>query len=353
MQNTSPFPRPSRSAQDALPREAAVRSRQSRSVLWLATSLLIIFTASLAYAKDYTRIVVFGDSLSDTGNDANLTNAKYGFRVPGTIANYTDGRFTDGFDTIPAAQKYFGVWVEQFAAALPSHPQVENSLDGGTNYAYGFSITGNGTSAFTFGSVNQFSVNVDNMGQQITDYLSTHPKINSSTLFVIWGGANNLLNATSLNDVVNGAIAETLNIQRLIEAGATQFLVLNLPPLGLTPRLSGSPGTSITATAEAVLFNSWLATGLSVLNDLYFFRRIAIYRVDVFSLFKQIVAAPGSFSLTDVTTPSQSYIMADPDAYLFWDDVHPTTRGHYILADAALSAISSPACVPLGTISCH
>jgi len=98
---------------------------QARLLLCLPLALLFTFTAVLAHAQEYTSIVVFGDSLSDTGNVAHLTNAKYGERIPGPDADYTDGRFTDGADTLPAAQKYFGVWIEQFAAMLPSKPSIK------------------------------------------------------------------------------------------------------------------------------------------------------------------------------------------------------------------------------------
>ena len=99
---------------------------QFRMRLHVLPALLLAFATTFAYARNYTNIVVFGDSLSDTGNVAHLTEDKYGARVPGPIANYTDGRFTDGFDTLPAAQNYFGVWIEQFAASLPSHPEIRN-----------------------------------------------------------------------------------------------------------------------------------------------------------------------------------------------------------------------------------
>jgi phospholipase/lecithinase/hemolysin len=311
-----------------------------------------VSTASLAQARDYTRIVVFGDSLSDTGNMAHLYQEKFGIRFPAPSVDYTDGRFTDGVDTLPAAQKYFGVWVEQFAAAMPSHPKVKNSLDGGTNYAYAFAFTGNGTSLFYPDDDVEFSVNVDNMGRQISDYLATHPKINNSTLFVIWGGANNLINATGPADIVNAAIQETLDIQRLIQAGATQFLVLNLPPLGLTPRLNGSLATSVPATAGAALFNSWLATGLSVLHDFTLGRHVRIFPVDTFSLFNKIVASPASFSFVNINASSRLNPAVDPDNYLFWDDIHPTTHGHNAVAAAALKAIGSPQCDVLGMPSC-
>jgi phospholipase/lecithinase/hemolysin len=316
----------------------------SRTQALVLSSLLFVFTTVLAHAKDYTKIVVFGDSLSDTGNVAHLTEAKYGVRIPGPIADYTDGRFTDGYDTVPAAQKYFGVWVEQLAASLPSRPRIKNSLDGGTDYAYGFATTGQGTAAFTFGQGNALSVQVNNIGQQITDYLATHPRINDNTLFIVWGGAIDLLYATSTNDVVNAAIQQTLNVQRLIDAGATQFIIPNLPPLGLVPRLNGSPATSIPATAASMLFNSYLATGLSVLRDFYPYRHLKLSELDVFALFNQIVAAPSDFALVNVTASSLGVYTVDPDTYLFWDDLHPTTRGHNILAVNAADLIADHRC---------
>jgi outer membrane lipase/esterase len=315
-----------------------VSSPARSAALSIALILICTFAAAEAHPRDYKTIVVFGDSLSDTGNVADLTEV-YGVRIPGPIVDYTDGRFTDGNDTQPPAQNYFGTWVEQFAASLPSHPQVKASLDGGTNYAYGFATTGSGTSPLTFGPSKLFPIQVDNIGQQITDYLATHPKIDNSTLFIIWGGAIDVLDATSPNDVINAAVRQTLNIQRLINAGATQFLVPNLPPLGLVPRLNQSSTTSVPANAASVLFNAWLATGISVLRDFYFYRRLSIYQLNVFALFNQIVSSPDSFSLEDIAHPSQGQPV-DPDLYLFWDDLHPTTRGHNILANTASSLIT-------------
>ena len=319
------------------------RGRQPRLLLCLCSALLISFTAVLAHAQDYTSIVVFGDSLSDTGNFADLTQAKYKVRIPGPDADYTDGRFTDGDDTLPAARKYFGVWIEQFAATLPSKPLIKNSLDGGTNYAYGDAMNGNGMATVNFGPSNSLSVNVNNIGQQVTDYLATSPGINNKTLFAIWGGANDIIAATSADDVIKAAIDQLINIQRLIDAGATQFIVPNLPPIGLTPLLIGTPA-SIPVTAASALYNQALTTGLSVLRDLNREKRLHFVQLDVFSLFNQIVASPTKYSLTNVTASAQGIATIDPDTYLFWDDLHPTTRGHNILAVTAAGAIAASEC---------
>jgi outer membrane lipase/esterase len=314
----------------------------------LLSALFITFTAVLAHAQDYTSIVVFGDSLSDTGNFADLTQAKYGVRIPGTYADYTDGRFTDGDDTLPRAQKYYGVWIEQLAAMLPAKPLIKNSLDGGTDYAYGDATNANGTATVTFGTSNAFSVNINNIGRQITDYLATSPGINDKTLFVVWGGANDLLDATSTDDIVKAAIDQAINIQRLIDAGARHFIVPNLPPLGLVPRLNGSPTTSLPATEASALYNQVLSASLSILCDFNRGKHLHLFQLDVFTLFEQIVASPSKYSLSDITTSSQGIATIDPDTYLFWDDLHPTTRGHNILAVTAAKLLAAKDCVLCG-----
>jgi phospholipase/lecithinase/hemolysin len=319
-------------------------ARHLRRPLRLFSALLITFTAILAHAQDYTSIVVFGDSLSDTGNLAHLTQDKYGVRIPGPVADYTDGRFTDGDDTVPATKKYFGVWIEQFAAMLPSRPIIKNSLDGGTDYAYGFATTGSGTSDLTFGPSNALSVNVNNIGLQISDYLATSPRIDDKTLFVVWGGANDVLSATTPNAVIQSAVNQSLNIQRLIDAGATQFIVPNLPPLGLIPRLNGSIATSVPATAASALYNRILTLGLDILRDFNARRHLHLVQMDVFSLFNQIKASPTRYSLTDVSTSSQGNYTVDPDTFLFWDDLHPTTHGHNILALTAARDLATHEC---------
>ncbi|MEA2544527.1 MAG: outer rane lipase/esterase [Acidobacteriaceae bacterium] len=315
----------------------------------LLAALIFTFTAVVAHAQDYTSIVVFGDSLSDTGNVAHLTQDKYGVRIPGPLADYTDGRFTDGDDTLPVAQKYFGLWIEQLAATLPAKPIITNSLDGGTNYAYGFALTGSGTTLLTLTPA--LSVTVNNMGQQITDYLATRPVISNRTLFVVWGGANDILNATSLDDVIKASIEETKDIQRLVDAGATQFIVPNLPPLGLVPRLNGSPATSIPATTASIVYNEFLQAGLTLLKDFSFGKRLHFHQLDVFALYSKIVASPSTYSLANVTAPSQGAYSIDPDTYLFWDDLHPTTKGHEILAETAARILTRThgASVPAGT----
>ena len=61
--------------------------------------------------------------------------------------------------------------------------------------------------------------------------------------------------------------------------------------------------------------------------------------MNVFSLFTQLAANPSAFSLTNVTDPARGNPVVNPDTYLFWDDLHPTTYGHSLVADAALKVL--------------
>ena len=103
----------------------------------LSAALGLFSNAHSQTTPTFTQVIVFGDSLSDTGNVANETNDRYATRYPGATYNYDGGRFTNGADTDPGNGTYLGVWHEQLERALfnPPLPRAVDSRDGGTNYA--------------------------------------------------------------------------------------------------------------------------------------------------------------------------------------------------------------------------
>ncbi len=311
-------------------------------------AFVFLLPGAFAGAQAYTSIVVFGDSLSETGNDAFISKSMFtvNAQVPGPATGYTDGRFTDGTDTIPAARNYYGVWIEQLAAKLPAKPAVTYSLGGGSNYAYGFATTNTGTSSFSYGPGNALTFNVNNMGTQVASYLATKPTINSNTLFVVWGGANDLIAATTSQDIQNAAMRDAALVQTLISAGATDFIIPNLPPLGLVPRFNGSAATSAPATAAAAGFNQYLAAYLAALPAANPGKTLHLYSLDTYTLVSTIVAAPSARGFANVTASSSAALTGNPavnpDTYLFWDDLHPTTYGHNQVALAALALLGTP-----------
>ncbi|MGI4853650.1 MAG: Ig-like domain repeat protein, partial [Janthinobacterium lividum] len=184
-----------------------------------------------------------------------------------------------------------------------------------------------------------FSFSAENMGQQFLDYLATRPTINSNTLFVVWGGANDLLTATSSADIAAAATRELTLVQRLIAAGATDIIVPNLPPLGLIPRLNGNTAAAAQATAAAQGFNGALASGLAQLQA-GAGASVRLYTLDIYTLFNTVVGPPLASGFTNGTASSQFNAAVNPDTYLFWDDLHPTTYGHSLIAAAALRLLN-------------
>jgi phospholipase/lecithinase/hemolysin len=324
-----------------------------RRILTVLFAFIYIFPGVLGHCQAYTSIVIFGDSLTDVGNDATVSKSIYGpsAQVPGPATGYTNGRFTDGTDTSPAAQNYTGVWAEQLAAMLPAHPTVLNSLAGGTDYAYGFATTNTGTSAFTYGPGNALSFNVNNMGAQVSAYLATNPVITNKTLFIVWGGANDLIAATSSADIVNAAQRDAGIVQRLIAAGATDIIVPNLPPLGLVPRFNGSATTSVPTTQACAGFNQALAAMLAGLPAANPGVTLHLFPLDTYTLFNTIVGPPTVKGFANVTSSSQGMTTINPDTYLFWDDLHPTTFGHNQLALAAFTLIGTPVATSTAVVS--
>ena len=280
-------------------------------------SFFILYTfmppMSAASVTQYSDLFAFGDSLSDTGNASILS----GGLLPGS--NYAPGRYTDGPNTTPATTGPTGLWVEQLAAKLGVADPLP-ALAGGTNYAVAGASTG--------------SSNPQDITNQVNAFLAGHLLGASPTaLYTIWGGANDFFNGTSVSA---GKVADNLyaNIQTLAGSGAKNFLWVDLPPLGLTPR-GGS--NSATLEQEVMDFNGEWAIDIAKLQS----QGINVTGVDVYSLFQQLVQNPGAYGFTNITDPAQGLSGVNPNNYLFWDQEHPTTAGHALIADLAYNDLTA------------
>jgi hypothetical protein len=135
-------------------------------------------------------------------------------------------------------------------------------------------------------------------------------------------------------------------MEKLYTDGARQFLVINLPPLGYTPRYNGSQSTITTYNTRSQQFNAALATMVAGLKTSH--PSIAMNQLDVYSLMNDARANPSLYGLTNVTASAApglspgdtsydtSQIAPNPNQYLFWDDLHPTAGVHAFLGRRAL-----------------
>jgi phospholipase/lecithinase/hemolysin len=332
-----------------------LRSTQSLQFTRPLTGLLLLFTllcasaiSSFAQAPAFSQIIIFGDSLSDTGNVRDRTNSKTGGTVqyPSGTFNYSDGRWTNSSDTDPGSATYAGVWHEQLAHTFLSLPAATFSLGGGANYAFGGATTNNGTheetvvTAPVFGDV---TITIDDMGKQMDDYLAGHA-IDPAALYVVWGGGNDLFNDDSAANVTATAARATALMTRLANAGAKYIMVPNIPPLGLIPKYAGDPAKQRSLSAASANYRAELSADLAASLSTLASQNITptVYPVDVWTNTIRVMTYPARYGFIDISSSVQGNSNANPDQYLFWDEKHPTTAGHYQTAKGANDALTLP-----------
>ena len=284
-----------------------VRSRVINVLLFCSVVLSILSAPAPAAAGRFTKLVVFGDSLSDTGAVFALTQGA----VPKSPPYYA-GRFSNG-----------PVWAEYLGAALGL--PVENFAYGGAQTDHRNLFDG------------LFGIDFPGLSDEIAIFTNEASAVDPDAVYVVWAGANDFRAALSRGQTpdIQGMITNIVNaIGALYLAGAQYVVVPNLPDLGLTPegRASGA-GPFVTLLSST--FNSHLEDALAA-------QAPNAIRLDVFRLMNQTVNDPSEYGFTDVTTPCLTSIgvCATPDLHLFWDHIHPTTHGHAVLADKFAKAIN-------------
>ncbi|MBD3676203.1 MAG: SGNH/GDSL hydrolase family protein [Planctomycetaceae bacterium] len=286
-----------------------------RKIAALVVCTLALCGTTLAQmpAPLFDKMLVFGDSLSDNGN---LFTATDGQLLP---PPYSNGRASNGEVWVEYLDDYLGVFM--------------------INNAYVGAQTGTGLketppSIAVPLELNQGDLRIPAIGTQQQQYLlADQPTENS--LVVIWGGANDIFFGQANNDVSVKNIAQ--HIRKMAISGAETFLVPNMPPLDKTPYGVWSDlETQQILQAVSIDFNWQLAMELDALEKEL---GITIIQFDVYSLMSQVINDvidnPGSHGFIDVTTPSYIYGPNPPEGFFFFDEVHPTTEAHKLLAEEA------------------
>ncbi len=291
--------------------------RNIRCAIFKCATLVFVLTASTVHAITApSSLVVFGDSLSDTGNRFALEGGNF----PG--APYFNGQFSNG-------PTYAGVLADSLGVSSL------NSLAGGTNYAVGGAeintYDGSLTPPTTGATV------VPPLTRQVDTFLeSTNGVADPEALYVVLGGGNDLrtLAAGGTIDISQSASSLAGIVSDLSDAGANNILVSNLPNLGLTPEAqAGGENGAALATAITVLLNNEIE---SALGDLELELDANVMMFDLFGVTNEIVSNPGAFGLSNATDAcfqgATGAVCANPDEYFFWDQFHPSAATHEIIA---------------------
>jgi phospholipase/lecithinase/hemolysin len=339
----------------------------------------MVFPGDSALPRPVSRMVVFGDSLSDSGNLKRrlllFPNTPYWF-----------GRFANGPNWTEYLAERTGVAVQNHAyggAVAVKHEGVPSEdIIAAIQQGAQFFLTGS----------------LDN---QVRDYLERDlqggaVKEPGEVVYVIWGGANDYISkepftgdiGTLLDEpsskggyvrIVNEAVASLDGqVRRLYAAGARSFVVLNLPNLGESPIVlqnqSYFHGSAKVEEARRLRFSTKLAE-LTAYHNRQLARAVAtldrdlpeakLVAVDAAKIVDQILAgrAPdGSgqsfdygFALRDLESEvrsgrtrarfqkrcyaggylgslDSSSVCQQSENAMFWDVVHPTSYTHCWLA---------------------
>lgn len=236
----------------------------------------------------YKSIAVFGDSLSDTGNLHKLTLGRF------PAYPYYEGRFCNG-----------PIWVDYLQQHVPNTP-FHNYAVGGA----GVILDGIPILPYTFSTEELLS------------------KLNLSLegcLCTVLFGANDYINTKE--DISYDVIASIQEqIEDLISRGGRNFLLINIPDLGRTPKGKDNKEflSRVCLAHNAKLFS--LYNHLSICYTLCKFKYFNLCAV-----LEDIFSSPASYNIQNIISPQLHTVSTE--THFFWDEFHPTTQIQKICAD--------------------
>ncbi|URQ76142.1 MAG: autotransporter domain-containing protein [Candidatus Ochrobactrum gambitense] len=322
-------------------------NRKTNSLLAAITSIISLFSTT-AYSQSITdndemtyfnRAIIFGDSLSDNGTFNNWIVKKIERRIT------TDGRFSNGWvwnEYLFPNQKRGTAFM---ILRLRNGDFGSNTPNGDANVNYAIGGTKYQDAGFTE------SLIVPSIADEVEEFIHGNNSISPHTLVPLWAGGNDAMDA--LDDGVSTRVKAEFSgnelsgaLERLYRAGARQFLVPDLPDFSKVPRYANSHGIPSKAATED--FNNAIADSIAAFRKKH--PDAVVYAPKVANILDMVIKYPGIFGFTNATgncvgTPSclnQPRGSALQNEYVFWDDIHPTTRTHNYIANYMREYWSNP-----------
>lgn len=297
----------------------------------LLISLVFCITFLAQADSTYSKVYIFGDSLSDTGNLGSI--------VGGIPSPYVNNRISNG----PIA-------ADTLAEKLGGSADASLHLIG-LNAGHNYSVAG------AKASTNE----VIDLNTQILSFQANHASIApSDALYVVFIGGNDIRAAVSEpDDVIANTILQTANdnvknaIIFLKNMGARSFLVINAPNIALLPetRLIAAATQSPTfierATQLSKRYNKLLHNTVHELED---HNKSKITEFNLFKLFEKSIENASKLGITNTTEACFRSRIPDfhPDCnfglnagqFYFFDEIHPTTQVHTLFGEAFVKVIT-------------
>lgn len=305
----------------------------------IAALFLIVLFSGGSFADDnFDDLVIFGDSLSDTGNLASLQG---GFPPP-----FFDNRVSNGPIMVDILTKLLGLGLE----ATPSLHLTGDPPEG-SNYAVA------GGKAAGMEPDEKF---ID-LSAQVNAFLASTGGVASYTsLYLIAIGGNDVRSARDTPSfrsaiAVLRAAADSIaeNIRTLIQAGAINFLVVNSPDIGQIPETRliadqlGDSRFAKQATIKSYWFNYLLKQRLGAIKKNY---DVRLTEFEAIPFATDITRNASGLDLVNtddncfstqnsVFTPACEEIGRNFDQFFYFDEIHPTSVVHQRIGRALFAVV--------------
>ncbi|CAI0435570.1 unnamed protein product [Linum tenue] len=347
----------------------------SLAPLLFLTALLISVAVSGAAASRATNatvpaILIFGDSIMDTGNNNNLaTIIKCNFQPYGVDFNGgPTGRFCDG--KIPS-----DIIAEQLGIKGSVPPYLDPSLQP-KDLLTGVTFASGGAG---FDPITAKLVAVVSLSQQLQYFQEYIAKVKSivgeeranfiigNALYLVVAGSDDIANtyftlrARSNYDIpgYTDLMSDSASnfVQEIYKLGARKIGVFSAPPIGCVPSQRTAGGGPMRVCADnsnqaAILFNSKLKSKLDSLHQMLPNSRV-VY-IDVYSPLLQIIQTPTKYGFeisekgccgtgaVEVAILCNKFTPPCPNvnAHVFWDSYHPTEKTYRVLVTELLDKYS-------------
>lgn len=287
-------------------------------------------SAVVAAPSPFTALYVFGDSLSDAaGGNFLVPFAPNEGGLPVT-APYDLGRVSNG----PVAAEYLGGLLG-LSQAQQFHYAIAGARSGANGTIPGVGVVPTGLLT----QVGSFALPGANAAY------------NSGSLFLVWAGANDLRDALQTANPTASFAGILGNLESAVttlwQLGARDFLLPNIPNLGLTPAAQTlGPVASEGASFVTGLFNDAYASAVQGwAADL---PGAHLYTFNTFTAHTQLQLGASQFGYTNLSNGCLVPVpgAADPQSAcsvsFYVDDIHPTTSVHQILGQQMAAAVPEP-----------
>lgn len=311
-------------------------------------NLLAGCASALALANpawsNYSQIVVFGDSLSDTHRIYKLTEAIFGTGLPLAPPSYK-GRVCNG----PVAVE---VLARELDAPLKNYSFAGARSDYNTLLLVPIGVL---TQVNEYLNDNAIvpSITTIPVVSSLTSLLPGTGRADPQALHVIWTGPDDFYSLGGFSDSTAPRVARNVvqAIISLYNGGARYFFVPNMPDLSITPRATVREMDTPGYKADAAKYSAQFATVLdrTLRQWAWRFPKAKIMKHDTYRFINREVAlaAARGVNVSDACYPSRldpveffkelsnldkpRVTCSTPDNYLFWDDNHPSAAANEIL----------------------